>query len=313
MKAALGLDSSNYRSSAALFGENVKHKRELLPVKSGQLGLRQSDAVFLQNKILPQVVERLFDEIGNEGFIDYDVTCVAASGRPRDLSDSYMPCFLVGDGMAKSIAAVLKKPYYSFSHQAGHIAAAVYSSGRKDLLNSKFIAFHVSGGTTEALLVTPSDNVFSIKIIAKTLDLNAGQAIDRVGQMLGLDFPAGPALEELALRGESSRVKPALKGCDCCLSGLENLCRNKLSIDSEENIARFAIDYIAETIVLMCEGLKKKYGEMPLLFSGGVMANSIIRKRLSTNFEANFGSAELSGDNAVGIAFLAALKNGDNI
>ena len=75
-------------------------------------------------------------------------------------------------------------------------------------MKQPFLAFHVSGGTTEALLVSPDDQrILSCQLAAKTLDLNAGQLIDRVGVMLGLGFPAGPALERLALTCESKGLR----------------------------------------------------------------------------------------------------------
>ena len=145
----LGIDTSNYTTSAALYnpekGEIIQRKK-LLPVKEGELGLRQSDAVFAHVKQLGEIVETLID--GNR----YEIEAIGVSTRPRDIEGSYMPCFLVGDMVTKTLSSVLKTPRYEFSHQQGHIAAALFSAGRLDLMNEKFIAFHLSGGTTEALL-----------------------------------------------------------------------------------------------------------------------------------------------------------------
>ena len=196
MSIYLGFDTSNYRTSVALYGDIIKSERKFLTVKKGELGLRQSDAVFLHTKQMPLVIKNLFSK---EPADLNNIKAIGASTKPRDSIDSYMPCFLVGKNVAQSLSTIVGVPFYEFSHQAGHIAAAAYSANSLELINKKFIAFHVSGGTTEALLVTPSDNVFSVEIIAKTLDLNAGQVIDRLGNMLGFPFPSGEYIEKLAV------------------------------------------------------------------------------------------------------------------
>lgn len=191
---------------------------------------------------------------------------------------------------------------------------ALYSAKKIELLSQKFLAFHVSGGTTEALLVTPAaNNVIKTQIVAKTLDLNAGQLIDRIGIMLGQEFPAGASLEKLALNcNDNFKITPTLKGCDCCLSGIENLCaKMKLEQQDDEKIARFCIEYVGATLEKMCENLLVICGQLPVVFAGGVMSNSIIKKRLKARFNAIFGEPAFSSDNAVGISVLTAIKVGE--
>ena len=193
----LGIDTSNYTTSVAVYdSENglMLQKKLLLPVKKGEKGLRQSDAVFHHTSRLYPLVQEIFSEYCGE------IDAIGVSEKPRNIEGSYMPCFLVGVNAAKCIGAAMKKPVFGFSHQDGHIAAALYSSGKLNLINEKFIAFHISGGTSEMLLVTPdSEGTFDIKIIGNTLDLNCGQAVDRAGVMIGLSFPCGKELEKLAL------------------------------------------------------------------------------------------------------------------
>ena len=239
---------------------------------------------------------------------------VGVSAKPRDEIGSYMPCFNVGVSFGKTVAQLLNVPCYEFSHQAGHVVAALYSAQKLDLLSQKFLAFHISGGTTEALLVTPDTNkVIKTQIVAKTLDLNAGQLIDRIGIMLGQEFPAGASLEKLAMKcNDNFKITPMLKGCDCCLSGIENLCaRMKFEQQSDEKIARFCVEYIGATIEQMCGELLKSFGHLPVVFAGGVMSNSIIKKRLKARFNAIFGEPAFSSDNAVGISVLTAIKVGE--
>lgn len=303
----LGIDTSNYTSSAALFdsvsGEMIQ-SRQLLPVKEGELGLRQSDAVFQHILLLPEMIKNVFSE--NNKRIDR----IAVSVSPRDEEGSYMPCFNAGKAVAESIASVTGVPVYHFSHQAGHIAAAVYSSGAGELFGKEFIAFHVSGGTTEAVKVTPdSKKVFSAEILSSSLDLKAGQAIDRVGKLLGLPFPAGMMLDSLSLESDRKyKIKPFMKDGCCSLSGLQNKCEKMLA-DSEkkEDIAKYCIDFISQALYEMTVCIKDKYPGLPLLYSGGVMSNTLIRKRFSEELGAVFAAPGFSSDNAAGTAVLASL------
>ena len=240
------------------------------------------------------------------------VSAIGVSDRPCGDDGSYMPCFLAGISAATAFSAVKNVPLVRFTHQQGHIAAALYSAGRLDLLSEKFIAFHVSGGTTQALLVEPDgDNICKTRLIASSLDLKAGQAVDRVGAMLGLDFPAGKELDKLAcLCDEKIKVRPVMRGCNCSLSGVENKCKKMLDEgESKEKIARFCIEYICASLDGMAGALLEEYGVLPLVFSGGVMSNSIISKRLSEKYGAFFAAPEFSCDNAAGIAILASMRN----
>lgn len=318
MKYFLGIDTSNYRTSAAVCDANgvpVRSVRRLLNVKDGERGLRQSDALFAHVKALPEIMK----EIG-----EYPLYAVGYSRTPRDCEGSYMPCFLAGEAVASGIAAVAGVPLYPFSHQAGHLRAAIYSFNAENArgfkrgcengeisVNGKFIAFHLSGGTTEALLYDGG----KITLIGKTLDLNAGQVIDRVGVMLGLKFPAGEELERLA--GElpfSKGLRSSVKGFDCNLAGVENMAKRLYETEGDrEKTAAFAIDAVCKTVDKMTENILNVYKGLPVLYAGGVMACGRIRRVLSEKYPCGFASPEYSGDNAVGTALLCRdmlLKSG---
>lgn len=304
----LGIDTSNYTTSVAVFrsdSREVIHRKKLLPVKSGQLGLRQSDAVFHHTQRLHVLVKELFEQFD----VPPKLTAIGVSEKPRDEDGSYMPCFTVGVNTANILSSVLNVPVYYFSHQAGHIASAIYSSGAEYLYENEFIAFHVSGGTTEAVLVKPDcQKVFKTRIIGKTLDLHAGQAIDRVGVSMGLPFPSGRELEELALKcNDTVSVKTCIKHTDCCLSGIENICLKMLQNGEEKSkVALTCLMFIAKSIEAMCRNIFLKYGEKPVLFAGGVMSDRIIKDYLSSKFNCVFALPEFSTDNACGTAVLAA-------
>lgn len=308
----LGIDTSNYTTSVAVFdceNNSIRQLKKLLPVKSGEKGLRQSDAVFFHTRQLPLLMRELFSsEISSP-------VCVGVSSRPRNVEGSYMPCFTVGMCGGECISSSLGIPLHKFSHQQGHIIAALFSAGRLDLINERFVAFHVSGGTTEVLLVTPDkDNIISCDIIASSSDLKAGQAVDRVGLMLSLDFPCGMQLDELSRKStETYKIKPNVKNGNCSLSGLENKCK-KMILDGEksEDVAKFCIQYICAALDAMTAYVIEKYGDLPIVFSGGVMSNSYIRSVLSEKYGAYFATSEFSSDNAAGIALLSYFKESKN-
>ena len=304
MSLFLGIDTSNYTTSVALYnsatGELVQ-KKKLLPVREGQLGLRQSDAVFHHTAQL----HTLFTEL-TENINPREIAAIGASTRPRPVEGSYMPCFTVGENTAKILSAALRVPLFVFSHQEGHIAAALYSAKRDNLFDKEFLAFHVSGGTTEAVIAKSDGYGFSVDMAAKTLDLNAGQAVDRVGLMLGLRFPCGPELERLAEQNtEPVKVNPTMKGCDCCLSGVENRCQKLLNDGkSREYVAAFCIESIRASLEAMTDAVFEKYGSMPVVYAGGVMSNKIIKNSFEEKYNAVFAEPVFSSDNAAGIAYL---------
>ena len=308
MSLVLGIDTSNYTTSAALYdtqSSQIVQSKMLLPVKPGEKGVRQSDAVFHHTVQLPQVISSLKEKLGGFSGID----AIGVSSRPRNVEGSYMPCFHVGLSSAHILSDLLNVPLTEFSHQEGHIAAALYSSGRLDLMKGQFIALHVSGGTTEALMVRGSGSGFDCELIASSLDLKAGQAIDRTAVMMGLPFPGGVHLEKLAEEcTDPVRYKPTMRGCDCSLSGIENKCRKLMEEGaSRQYISKFCLTAVMNSIAGMTDALVGKYGELPLLYAGGVMSNAMIRRELlSRHRTANFAAPEFSCDNAAGVAVLAA-------
>ena len=306
----LGVDTSNYTTSAALYisEENrIVQVKRLLPVKQGELGLRQSDAVFHHTKQLPDMIEELRSKYGS-----MKPAAVSASVRPRNVEGSYMPCFLCGEGFGRSLSAVNDIPLFRTSHQVGHILAALYSADRMELVNERFIAFHVSGGTTDCLYCEPdAGDVIKITEVGTSLDLKAGQVIDRTGVMLGLQFPCGPELEKLAMKADKSyKVKAVLKDSSCCLSGVENKCRDMLNKgEKPENIAKFCLDTICVTVTAMTDKAIEKYGRLPLVFAGGVMSDKLIRDRIISLYnDASFAEPQFSCDNASGVAIYGYLK-----
>lgn len=303
----IAIDTSNYTTSVALMtadGELLANLKRPLKVKEGERGLRQSDAVFAHTVNLPEIMREMA-----QLFPNISPVAVGVSEKPRNESGSYMPCFLSGVSAATAIAATCGVPLYGFSHQCGHIMAAIYSSGAYELLaEGEFVAFHLSGGTSEFVSVKPTGVDFKTEILGGTADLNAGQVIDRIGVYMGFSFPAGKEIELSALTNTKKipKRKISKKGLTFNLSGLENMA---ISLFSETNdkalTSAFVLDYIARSIISICEEYEAGHGKTKFLFAGGVMCNSIIKTMISEKFDAYFAEPMLSADNAVGIAALA--------
>lgn len=298
----LGFDTSNYTTSVAAFdGLHGWNRSRLLDVKPGELGLRQSDALFAHVKRLPELAEALFS-----GTDRSSICAVGVSSRPRAVEGSYMPCFLAGVSVAKTMAQALGVPYYEFSHQQGHIAAALWSAGRLDLMKQPHLAWHLSGGTTELLLVEPEGKNVKCSRIGGTTDISAGQLIDRTGQLLELPFPSGKhidALSKEAQMKETFQVKcPEL---EFSLSGVQNKVQrfhDQHGIPTET--AAYALRCVAKAVYRATENALKRYPGYRVVFSGGVASNSMLREVISP-LNPIFSQPQFSTDNAMGVAVLA--------
>ena len=245
----LGIDTSNYTTSLAVAssGKVLSNLKLPLPVKEGECGLRQSDALFAHVKNIPMLADELRSALDGE-----TPTAIGASAKPRNVDGSYMPCFLSGVAAAEAMGAALGVPVYHFSHQCGHLRAALYSAGAEALLARPFGAFHVSGGTTEMLLAHPKDGGFSVRLLGGTADLNAGQLVDRIGVMLGLRFPCGPALEQLATESPLPVKHKKITVKEGCvnLSGVENSAKRLFNeSESAPLTAAFVLDYIGDALI----------------------------------------------------------------
>ena len=308
----VGFDTSNYTTSIAVSdgeGHILANLKRPLPVEEGACGLRQSDAVFSHVRNLPPLMEEA------RAFLEgRTVRGVGCSVRPRSVEGSYMPCFLAGRAAAASFAAAACAPLVEVSHQDGHLMAALYSSGEGvRLRQAPFAAFHVSGGTTEVLHVLPHENGtgFSVREIGGTADLNAGQAIDRVGVMMGMSFPCGRALETSAeaYKGKLPRPRISVKGCTCNLSGLENLA-GKLWKETKDRplVSAYVLSFVGATLRAMTEGVDEQLGHLPILYAGGVMSNRYLQTLLGARKDTYFAEPQFSADNAAGVALLARLR-----
>ena len=298
-KRCLGLDTSNYTTSTALFdGADGYQLGRMLDVEAGSLGLRQSDALFQHVKRLPE----LFDRLRREGRLE-DIAAVGASVKPRWVEGSYMPCFLAGETAGRILADTLGVPFFPCAHQQGHIAAVAWGAGRLEMLDKPLLAWHLSGGTTELLYVEPDGTGVLPQKIGGTSDISAGQLIDRTGVALGLDFPAGRALDTLSRTGRPDRgFAVKINNFTFSFSGMENKAKDMAAAgEPAADVARFIVATVARTIRRVTDQALEQYPGLPVLCSGGVASNSILREIMS---DAVFAPPVCSADNALGVAVL---------
>lgn len=305
----IGIDTSCYTTSIAAISLDGKiniSQRKILKVKKGKQGLRQSEAFFQHGENLVHLYELLLSEISPN-----NIKGVAVSSQPRNLTDSYMPVFLAGYQMAKTLSLTLDSPLFCYSHQEGHIMSSIYTSDLSIDKLGDFYSFHLSGGTTELLSCHLNNGRFDCEIIGGSLDISVGQLIDRVGVRMGLQFPCGKAIDNLACQSTYDKKYPiSNKGLFFNLSGLESYGYKNIGNMSLEDQSKALINSITETLIKCLESLD---ADKPIIMTGGVSSNTVIRKKLKERFpQVYFGSKDLSTDNALGIALLGRWNKNEN-
>lgn len=315
MRVYLGIDTSCYTTSVAVCdsqGNILADERILLQVPSGEQGLKQSTALFYHIKNLPILISKTAKMMNNGS-----LKAIAVSSRPRLVEDSYMPVFLAGITVAESIASMFHIPLIRTSHQEGHTVAGLWSAGLMD--SEKFLAVHLSGGTTELLLVRQIGRnplKYSINILGGTMDLHAGQLVDRVGVYMGCPFPSGPELERIAKGAEDESpcvIPSAIKGLNISFSGAETKAKDYLNKGyAKSQVARALEKCIAGSLEKVIRKAIEESGINKVLIVGGVSANQYIRERLIKRLEhravgacVHFPYPRYSSDNAVGTSLIA--------
>lgn len=309
----LGIDTSAYTSSIAVVDENntlIADIREVLKVKKGSRGLRQQEAVFQHVSNLPIMIKKLSNEI------DFTkVKTISSSVRPRNIDGSYMPVFKVAQGQGLILSEVLNVPYLEFSHQEGHIAAGFQGSEITKYID-KFLALHISGGTTELLYVNNIDDGYDIRVIGGTKDISAGQLVDRVGVKLEILFPCGKELESLSKNGEIIDSKMPISTDETWInfSGAETYFLRFIdeNIYKSRNIAKSLFYTIGKSLSTIIERAIVKYRIHDILIIGGVASNVFIREIINDDIlhkrigRVYFPEPKYCTDNAIGIACLGS-------
>ncbi len=311
----LGIDTSYYTCSVALVDEDgrlLEDQRRLISVAEGERGVAPNEAVWAHLNALPDLAEPVLRRHGRS------VAAVAASVKPRPVEGSYLPPFRVGEGFGRALASALGVPFYPTTHQEMHIQAGLWSADTPPR-GDRFLAVHLSGGTTELIRVTRRPGGFAEELLGGTQDLHAGQFVDRVGVALGLPFPAGPHLERLAASGEPGRVRlpSAVRGYTVSFSGPESAAQRLVGQAAPADLALAVLHAVARTVEKWLLHAMEETGLREVLIVGGVAANQIVRARLRHRLEhpavgarLAFAQPRFSTDNAVGTALLARACHG---
>ena len=355
----LGMDTSCYTTSVALLDEAgalVGEAWQILSVKPGRCGLQQSEMVFQHTRNLPRLVEEAVEqvlqservegaEVGSAGATGlaglaaagYELAAIGVSGYPRPLENSYMPAFLAGLSVARSVAAVTGAKLHVLSHQENHLEAGLWSAGGPD--EDKFLLLHASGGTTDVLLAERQQNGrYRITEVGGSLDLHAGQFVDRIGVALGLQFPTGPALEalaeealkrvEAASESEASacaaekaeimvELPVSVRKLKVSLSGPCTAALRKLEAGAEPAALALGVENaLAETFARVLRNGAQEYRVRDVLLVGGVGSNKYIRQHVEKKLAKLRYPVRLwvpegrySCDNATGCAAFARRMN----
>ena len=299
----LGIDTSCYTTSLALMDEEgnlVGDYRKPLEVETGKIGLRQSHGFFMHVGNLPVLYADLVK--------DWDPKCIKAIGvstRPRNVQDSYMPVFTAGEHFANTVALSLGVKVLPFSHQEGHIEASKWSAKTNV---EPFMALHLSGGTSELLLVNTDNGRYQAHIVGGAKDISAGKLIDRVGVHMGLAFPAGKEMDSMITFSPKHKwgYPTSVKDGWINLSGLENYAKKKYDQDqNQSNVAEGLFEAIAKSLLKVLKQASETHRVKSILFGGGVTSSQYLKAYLKhhcKDLELIFCDPRYAVDNAVGIA-----------
>lgn len=297
----IGIDTSAYTTSVAAVnrqGEVLLDLKRILQVPFGTRGLRQSDARSQHQKNLLEMMIEI-----EQGIDMSQIGAIAVSDKPRPVEGSYMPVFMDGVEFGAKLANRQNLPLYYFSHQEGHIEAVRHFAPLTEV--NRMLCFHLSGGTSELLLVEKG----KIQIIGGSKDLAFGQLIDRVGVALGMGFPAGQQMDQVAYGNESATnwLRPIpIVGLEFNLSGIETQCQRRIleGVSPEELIYEL-FQRISKCLCKVSDKACKIHGLHEILMVGGVSSSQTVQDYLNKNMKYGktfFGA--FSADNAVGIALL---------
>ena len=267
-----------------------------------------------QQNIIP-VVEKSFTKANIQ---QKDISAIGFTRGPGLLGS-----LLVGTSFAKSLAMSLDVPLIEVNHLQAHILCHFIEDANPMPPKFPFLCLTVSGGHTMIVLVK---DYFDMEIIGKTIDDAAGEAFDKIGKIMGLDYPAGPIIDKLAKLGNPDAFtfgKPKLENYDYSFSGIKTsvlyflqkqLKENPYFIkENVENLCASVQKTIIDVLMKKLEKAAKDYDVKEVAIAGGVSANSGLREAMQNNVEklgwnVYIPKFEYTTDNAAMIAMVAKLK-----
>ena len=175
-----------------------------------------------------------------------------------------------------------------------------------ELMDQPHLAWHLSGGTTELLLVEPEGRNVTCTKIGGTTDISAGQLIDRTGQLLNQPFPAGKHIDALSREAKNKDLfKVKCPGMEFSLSGVQNKVNAYFeSCQDAVETAGYVLRCVCHAVFTATKNAKQAYPGLPVVFSGGVASNAMLREKIAP-LDPVFAKPEFSTDNAMGVAVLA--------
>lgn len=313
----LGIESSCDDTAAAVIQKNII----LSNVVAGQKVHQSYGGVVpeLASRAHQQNIVPVVDEaLKQAGITKEQLSAIAYTRGP-----GLMGSLLVGSSFAKSFSIALNIPLIEVNHMQGHILAHFIEDANEKSPEFPFLCLTVSGGHTQIVKVS---DYFEMKILGETIDDAAGEAFDKAGKIMGLDYPSGPIIDKLAKLGNPERFhfsKPKVDGLNYSFSGLKTGILYFINKEVQKNP-----DFINENLNDLCASIQKtivdilmdklikaaeQTGIRQLAIAGGVSANSEIRERLKEfqdqkGFEVFIPKFSYTTDNAAMIAMAGQLK-----
>ncbi len=219
---------------------------------------------------------------------------------------------LVGATIGRSLAYAWQKPALAVHHMEGHLLAPMLEDNPPPF---PFLALLVSGGHTQLVGV---EGIGRYELLGESIDDAAGEAFDKTAKLMGLDYPGGPLLAKLALKGDSKKYKfprpmTDRPGLDFSFSGLKTSAANVIAKEgsSEQVQADIAASFqqaVVDTLVIKCERALEQTGYQRLVIAGGVSANLSLREQLAVLLQRRGGAVyyprkEFCTDNGAMIAY----------
>ncbi len=249
-----------------------------------------------------------------------DEALLASGSKPEDIhaiaytaGPGLVGALLVGASIAKSLALAWNIPSLGIHHMEGHLLAALLTDNPPDY---PFVALLVSGGHTQLMACHEPENY---DLLGESQDDAAGEAFDKVARMLGLPYPGGPAIADLATEGKAARFSfprpmTSKPGLDFSFSGLKTFTLNtiaSLKVLSQQDKADIAVAFqeaVVDTIRIKCERALAATGMNSLVIAGGVSANVALRESLNhlsarLHCQVFYPDFRLCTDNGAMIAF----------
>ena len=259
-------------------------------------------------KTLPMVKQ----VIAKAGIRNVDISGVAYTAGP-----GLVGALLVGAAIGRSLAMGWDVPAIGVHHMEGHLLAPMLEAEPPSF---PFVALLVSGGHTQLVRVS---GIGAYQLLGESLDDAAGEAFDKVGKMLGLEYPGGPHVAKLALSGTEGRFefpRPMTNrpGLDFSFSGLKTFARNTIIEHTADNgeldeqtradIARAFEVAVVDTMVIKCRRALQQTGLKSLIIAGGVSANTRLREvleaaMLKINARLFYAQPRYCTDNGAMIAY----------